>query len=344
MSSPKILVRTTNWIGDVVMNLPALDLLRRNYPDGEIVAVSRPWAGSLFRFRPDLIDRWVVLDDKHNFRALLSAAKQLRQENFTHAFAFTNHFKGALLPWLARVPVRAGFLKWETRLFLQKGLRRAGLPPSGRHQSLNYVDLLASCGLDTGAPVTPRLHRIPDLAEAATAKHLNAAPRPWLLVHAGAAYGTAKRWLPERYGAVAKTFLAERGGSVVLLGVDSEREVNRTIAETAPAAINLCGQTSLVDSLALIGEADAFLSNDSGLMHVAGAFGVPQVAIFGPTDPYATYPPNVLGSVVHEPVACSPCFKRHCPIGHDCMVGVEADRVWQRLNDMLEKANQSRVI
>lgn len=341
--NPRILVRLTNWIGDIVMNLPGLECLRRAYPKAEISVLLRPHLASLAEFRPDLIDAVIPFEDKGRHRGLSglwSLGTELRGR-FDIGVAFTKHFKGAFLLRAAKIPVRVGFYTPETRIFLNRGVPFSRLPKTGRHQSLNYVDLVVDM-LPEPPEHAPRPRLFADASRvlAMREKYLSGLPGPHLLVHAGASYGTAKRWLPERFAEVCGRWHQETGGGVVLLGVPAEAEVNQTIAELVGAScLDLCGRTSLSESLHLISGAQAFLSNDSGLMHVAGAFSVPQVAVYGPTDVEATYPLNAKATTIREKVPCSPCFKRHCPegFGHVCMTGVEADRVGEALLEQHRK-------
>ncbi len=334
----KIAVRVPNWIGDVIMALPALEQLRAAYPDAEICAVARPWVKDLLAWRNDLIDRCIDFDDKGTHRGLTGLwrfGRALAAERFDLGVVLTKHFKGAFVFTVARIPRRIGFATPETRYFLHHALPRKKLPKSGRHQSCDYTDMLATTGLTQAATTTmaPRLHRDEARLKEAETAFLVDLPKPWLMVHAGAAFGTAKRWGVEGYRDVCLDFIKRSGGSVVLLGVKAEAEVNDNIATALDPAHhrNLCGATSLSQSLALIAAADRFLSNDSGLMHAAAAFAVPQVAIFGPTDIEATFPFSDKARTVYHKVDCSPCFQRHCPIGHDCMKAVSSQAVGKAL-------------
>lgn len=330
----KIAVRVPNWIGDVIMAVPALEQLRATYPDAEICAVARPWVKDLLVWRGDLIDRCIDFDDKGADRGMAGLwrfGRSLAAERFDLGVVLTKHFKGAFVFSVARLPHRIGFATPETRWFLHRALARKNLPKSGRHQSCDYTDLLAHTGVAPAPPqpTAPRLARDETRLAEAQATFLADLPKPWLMVHAGAAFGTAKRWSVDGYRDVCLDFVKRSGGSVVLLGVKAEAEVNDTIAAALDPAHhrNLCGATSLSQSLALIATADFFLSNDSGLMHAAAAFEVPQVAVFGPTDIAATFPFNAKARTVYHKVDCSPCFQRHCPIGHDCMKAVSAQEV-----------------
>lgn len=342
----KIAVRVTNWIGDVIMNLPALEALRAAYPRAEIVAIARPWVAQLLQFRPDLIDRCLSFDDQRSHRGVSGFWKfcrQLRKEKFALGVVFTKHLKGALMMAAAGVPQRVGILTPETRWFLKGGVAKSRLPKSGRHQSENYLDVLRH-GLGVAAPkASPRLMVDAQLLQNVFKKLLPTAPRPLLGIHAGAAYGTAKRWSAEGYAEVITQFLQTTEGSVVLLGVTAEADVNRVIVDTVQSSrlFNLCGNTTLQESLVLIGGCDVFLSNDSGLMHAAAAFQIPQVAIYGPTDVHATFPLSQVAKIISHPVACSPCFKRHCPIGHECMKGVGGPEVWSTVQSLLPELPKS---
>ena len=340
----KIAIRVCNWIGDVVMNLPAIEIIRKKYPHAELVAIGRPWVADVLAFRPDLINRFIAFDDKKLHKGmggLWRFARQLKDERFDKGFVFTKHFKGAAMMAFAGISPRAGLKTPETWLLLNRGIHFKRLPRSGRHQSLNYVDMVCEAeGLKAKDYYSskPTMHTDEPLKEASVEKFIGQSEAPRLVVHAGAAYGTAKRWLPERYAAVCQHFVRRHpDGVVVLLGVASEKEVNEEIENALkPANVrNLCQKTSLKESLALISSAHYFISNDSGLMHAASAFERPQVAIYGPTDRHATYPLNPQSKLVFKEIECSPCFKRHCPLGHHrCMVDVPVDAVveaWEGL-------------
>ncbi|CAM2008875.1 lipopolysaccharide heptosyltransferase II [Acanthopleuribacter pedis] len=337
-SARKIAVRVPNWIGDVIMAVPALEQLRAAYPDAEIIAVARPWVKDLLMWRGDLINRCLDFDDKGKHKGLPGLwrfGRALAREQCDLGVVLTKHFKGAFVFAVAGIPRRIGFATPETRWFLHGALARKSLPKTGRHQSCDYTDLLAhTSNIPTPSePLPPRLVAEDPRRDAAQAKFLADLPKPWLMVHAGAAFGTAKRWDSAGYRDVCRAFVDRTGGGVVLLGVKAEAEENTTIATGLPErhGRNLCAATSLSESLALIASADFFLSNDSGLMHAAAAFGVPQVAIFGPTDINATFPFNEKARTVYHRVDCSPCFQRHCPIGHDCMKAVKVDEVTANL-------------
>jgi heptosyltransferase-2 len=153
----------------------------------------------------------------------------------------------------------------------------------------------------------------------------------------GAAYGSAKCWDPQRYAALADRLIAAFDAEVLLFGAPQENEMAGRIAQAMEGrALNLTGTTSIGELPALLATCRLFIGNDSGAMHVAGAVGVPVVGIFGPTDPAGTSPVTASFTLVQEPVACSPCFLRHCPIDHRCMTRIAVDRVFAAAAAWLE--------
>jgi heptosyltransferase-2 len=145
-------------------------------------------------------------------------------------------------------------------------------------------------------------------------------------VSPGAAYGGAKRWLPERFAESARRLAGPIGASVIVFGAAAERELCQSVAKPA-GGINLAGETTLREFIDMTAACSLFLTNDSGAMHIASALGVPSVTIFGPTDEHATGPAGTLAAIAREPVECAPCLRRECPIDHRCMTGVSVERV-----------------
>lgn len=341
----RIGVRLCNWIGDVIMAMPALEALREHHPNDEIVGLARPWVQEIFHFRPDLLDRMLCFEDRKAFKNLGSFRSwvgDLRAERFDRVLVFTKHFRGAVAAWLSGAPERWGFSTAETWLFLNRKFPRRQLPRTGRHQSRDYLDLMSALNMPAKTALWPRLNRDTALEERCLADVVAGGPKPLLAVHAGAAYGTAKRWLVDGYAKLCRRFVEEFEGAVILLGVEAEAETNDVIAGVLPKqrVFNLSGKTGLKESIALIAACDLFVSNDSGLMHVAAAFEKPQVAVFGPTDVTATFPANPHAETVTSPEACDARCGRHCAVDHRCMKAVSADDVWAALQKVM--AGKSR--
>jgi heptosyltransferase II len=158
---------------------------------------------------------------------------------------------------------------------------------------------------------------------------------PWVAINPGATYGTAKRWLPERFAAVGEA-LARRGARVAIVGGAAERPVGEAIAAqmTAPVRM-LCGETTLPELAGVLARAALLVTNDSGPMHLAAALGRRVLAVFGPTDARETGPVGTPHRVVRESVHCAPCRLRECPIDHRCMRRVTIDRVLGEVDALL---------
>ena len=330
----KTLVRATNWLGDAVMGVPALREIRRALPEDEIVVLARPWVADLYAREP-FCDR--ILNYEANGRhAGLSGrwalARGLRAEQFDRAVLLQNAFDAALVSWLGRIPERIGYAR-DGRGFL---LSQAIDPPAPgdipEHQRFYYLELLRRAGLIDELPECADI-RLAGVDEAAASgrrlwKERNLPEGPWIGVSPGAAYGTAKRWLPERFAEAAAKLADELGAKIALFGAPAEADLTVHIANLiGPRAYALAGQTTLSEYIDLAATCSLYLTNDSGPMHVAAALGVPTAAVFGATDHVATGPSASWAKVIREPVECSPCLLRECPIDHRCMTAVTADRV-----------------
>jgi heptosyltransferase-2 len=311
-----ILIRATNWVGDAVMCLPALDAIRGCFPAARISILAKPWVADLYAREPFANEVIPYRQDAR--RAMI---RDLRSRRFDCAILLQNAFEAALIAWLARIPNRIGYRR-DGRGFL---LTRAVPPPVKgeipRHERFYYLELLRRAGI---------LERVPDSDRIEL--HSPVVERKRMIgVSPGAAYGGAKRWLPERFAEAAALIAGARGASIALFGSQAEREICSEI-EVATLlrgyeAANYAGRTSLAQFIELVASCEVFLTNDSGAMHIASALGIPTVAIFGATDDLATGPTGPLARVVREPVECSPCLLRECPIDHRCMTRVSAERV-----------------
>jgi heptosyltransferase-2 len=329
-SISRVCVRATNWLGDAVMSLPAIRAIRRVFPHAHIALVARPWVADLYA-RERSIDRIIPYTAQKGLRAKREFASLLRHGHFDAAILLQNAFDAALLMWLAGIPERIGYNRDARRLFLTQAIPAPEPGEIPRHERFYYLELLRRAGMIEGfADIGPiRLEGIDD-ARATGAAHLArlGISGPAMGVSPGAAYGNAKRWLPERFVAVAQNLAP---GAVLLFGSAGERRLCETVAESLRRAgidaRNLAGETTLREFIDLAAACRLFLTNDSGAMHVASAVGVPTVAIFGATDDTTTGPTGPLARVVREHAECSPCLLRECPIDHRCMTAVTVERV-----------------
>ena len=318
----RIVVRAPNWLGDAVMALPALGALRAAFPSASIAIVAVPSVAPIFEeLTPAGQDEIISLPDVRNETSILRAGR------FDTAVLFPNSFRSA---WVAR---RAGIARrWGYGGGLRGWLLTNAVPrPSGRvHQSIYYLELIRRLGF-AAADATPHIQVTPETRRrsADLLQRVGVAPgTPIVGMAPGAAYGHAKRWPPSRVAEVVARLHA-RGAVCLLVGAAPDREAGRAIESCLPAGIqpvNLIGRTDLRLLAGLLASCHAFVSNDSGAMHLAAAVGVPVAAIFGPTDERVTSPLGDHDILVHQ-VFCRPCMLRDCPIDHRCMKGITADAV-----------------
>jgi heptosyltransferase-2 len=327
----RILVRATNWVGDAIMSLPALQALRDRFPQAHIAVLARPSVADLYE-RERVADEVLPYKSARGWTDIggkLRVAQQLRQRKFDTAILLQNAFEAAALARLAGIPRRIGYNRDGRGFLLTDRIRvpRAGeIPP---HQRFYYLELLRRASILDELPACPDI-RLRSASLAAEAGRERFARMGWTHVTGvspGAAYGTAKRWLPERFADAA----AALGSPVALFGSKDERALCEAIAEDLRrrglAVYNFAGETTLREYVDLAAACRIHLTNDSGAMHIASALGVPTVTVFGATDHVATGPTGDLARIVREPVECSPCLLRECPIDHRCMTRVSAERV-----------------
>jgi heptosyltransferase II len=334
----KILVRATNWVGDAVMSLPALRALRQRFPEAHISILAKPWVADLYGREP-FCDRMISYTPR-NWREKWRASRDLASERFDCAILLQNAFEAAAIAFVARIPERIGYARDGRSPLLTRAVAvpRPGEIP--RHERFYYLELLRRAGIIDGFPDNNciRLDGADAAREAGIARFRSIGMGDTVIgMSPGAAYGNAKRWLPERFAEAANRLAKELGASVAIFGSKDERELcGKIAAAISPPVKNFAGETSLSEFIDLAAACRVYLSNDSGGMHIASALGVPTVAIFGATDDTTTGPTGPLARVVREPVECSPCLKRECPIDHRCMTRVSADRVALVALDLLK--------
>jgi heptosyltransferase-2 len=319
----KILVRATNWIGDAVMSLPALRALRARFPEAEIVVLAKPWVADLYQGEKS-VDRIVPLPDS---KWLTIAG--LRAQHFDLSLLFPNSFASAAIDRLIGARRRIGYARDGRGFLLTDAIPRPRPGEIPKHETYYYLELLRRANLISAAPQVDEIRF--DGAEAARNRGealfvARGLKLPVVGVSPGAAYGSAKTWLPERFADSAAQLAARTGASIAIFGAAGERDLCARIAAQCGGA-NFAGATSLREFIDMTAACSLFLANDSGSMHIAAGLGVPSVTVFGPTDETATGPLGPLARVVRERVECAPCKLRECPIDHRCMTGVTAARV-----------------
>lgn len=333
------LIIAPQWIGDAVMTEP---LLRRLHARGQRLTVGAlPWVAPVYRAMPQVAEviEFPFAHGGLQFKARRSIAKRIEGQ-FDKAYVLPNSLKSALLPFLASIPERIGYFG-EARVGLLT--HRLKNPKNKPPMVAFYSALSGETGLEADRPqlkISPA-----DIAATLGGLGLDLGldlkPGGYVVFAPGAEFGPAKRWPATHFAELA----ARLSLPVVLLGSGKEAALCDEIAAPANAAqpgkcLNLAGKTSLPQALALIAASHSTVSNDSGLMHVAAALGVPQVAIFGSSSPLHTPPLNDKASVLwlktdpayQPPLDCAPCFQRDCPLGHTrCLSDIAPERVLDAL-------------
>ena len=353
LTSDPVVVFAPNWLGDAVMALPAIADVRRHFQSARLVVAARASVASLFELVPG-IDAVVTLtrrsrDDLATLRSFCTPTPGVGVQfspptpGVGTAILLPNSFGVA---WLARRVAfreRWGYARDWRRPLLTKAVR---VPRESMHQAGYYQRLVAGLGMTNGPldPLVDVSQTMRARARARLTKEGWDGVQPLVTVAAGAAYGTAKRWLPTHFARVIAE-LARRGARTVLVGTAGDADTVRMVLTSADARaarpIDLSGRTSLHELAGVIAVSAACVANDSGAMHLAGAIGTPIVALFGPTREFESAPltrstghgdvgrPWRTGAaeVLVHPVWCRPCMLRECPIDHRCMKGLAPARV-----------------
>jgi heptosyltransferase II len=332
----RILVIAPNWIGDAVMSQPLLAAIKVSYPNSVIDVLATPWVAPVYRACSEVAEL-IEADLRHGqlqwgLRRTLAA--QIKQRDYASCYVLPNSFKSALIPWLANIPVRIGY-QGELRRFLLTETK-ANSPKTQRIPMVEHYANL--CGPSRTTDAAIRLPHLSPTASALEAAHtrLQAAgiqTDALVVLCPGAEYGPSKRWPAAHFAALAQSILkAKPSASVVLLGSPSDRAIGDAIVSAADSTgriFNWCGATSLDEAIAIIRMCSNMVSNDSGLMHIGAALEIPQVAIFGSSDPNHTPPNSAKAIIISLHLPCSPCHQRECPLGHlNCLNQISADQAF----------------
>lgn len=332
-TSPRILVVGPAWAGDMVMAQSLFLALRSRFPACTIDVLAPAWTLPLLERMPEVSDK-IPLPLGHGqfgFNARRRLGHDLRERGYDRAIVLPNSWKSALVPFFAGIPRRTGYVgEWRFGLLNDpRRLDKTRLPRT--------VQRFVALGLDGDAPLPPpcpppRLRVEPANALGARQRFgLSGKAAPALALCPGAEYGPAKRWPAAYFADVARSKMAE-GWEVWLFGSGKDTEVAAAIERAAPGSVNLAGRTNLAEAVDLLSLADAVVSNDSGLMHVAAALDKPLVAVYGSSDPGFTPPLNPRARIVRLGLECSPCFRRECPYDHTrCLTDIRPGRVLDEL-------------
>lgn len=317
-STRRILVVGPSWVGDMVMAQSLFMTLQTRHPGAQIDVLAPQWSLPILERMPQ-VRKGIAMPLGHGqfgLRTRWQLGRTLAKEGYDQAIVLPGSLKSALVPFFAGIPLRTGFT----------GEMRYGLLNDRRHLDKIALPMTVQRFVALGQPPAPG--QTPDTptpqlaANAAHATHLLgklglSTDRPVVAFMPGAEYGPAKQWPAEHFAQLA-TDLIEQGHQIWILGSGKDKGIAEQISHAAASVHihNLCGQTQLADVVDLLSVCNAAVSNDSGLMHMAAALGIPLVALYGSSNPKHTPPLSFNAHVLHLGLECSPCFKRQCPLGH----------------------------
>lgn len=322
------------------MTTPAIRAIRKGFPGSLISILAKPWVAPVFKSSP-YIDNVLIYngDNIHKgIRGKLHLARDLRQYRFDAAILLQNAFEAALITFLARIPCRIGYDTDARRMLLTHAVPCTS-EIKREHQTGYYLNIIRSLGLeDDGEELYLQLSRESRVrAENILRRHGISPEERMIGINPSATFGPAKQWFPERYALLSDKIYESNQMPIILFGGPEDKELGRKISTMMQhRPIDLTGRTSLGEAMALIERCALFITNDSGLMHVAAALKTPLIAIFGSTNPTTTGPFSSNSRVVQIPMDCSPCLKPECPQGHlDCMEQIGVDAMFDVVKDML---------
>jgi heptosyltransferase-2 len=323
----RILIRSTNWLGDAVMTIPAVRAFKRGRPDAHVTVLTPA----------KLADLWASVDEVdavipiQSGEGIFAIAKRLR-DRFDVAVVLPNSLRTALEVWLARIPRRVGYPGHHRRLLLNQVFRerkskRKPAAAKPKHQVYHYLALAEFCGADVASALEGP--RVP-ADDAERISRLGIVP--------GAEYGPAKRWLPERFAEVMRRMHDETAAEWRMFGVTKDRAVaDLILSQAGVPCVDRVGKTTLRELIDELRQCDLLLTNDTGTMHLAASLGVRVVAIFGSTEPELTGPLGSGHIVLRRKVECAPCFLRECPIDFRCMKAIETAEVVEAIKSQLQR-------
>jgi heptosyltransferase-2 len=319
----RILIRSSNWLGDAVMSVPAIRAIKTGRPDAQITIAAPSKIASMWKLVPE-VDEIVPLLNK----SLPATVRSIRrQPGFDVAILFPNSLRTALEIWLSGVPRRVGYRGHFRSWLLNQIICERETPVTIEHQANRYLRVARELGANVHDNWRDALSHAPYTSDG-TEIVPPANARLKMALSPGAEYGPAKRWLPERFAEVAAAVCAKLSVQWILFGTPKDITVGETIARAlGDSCVNRIGHTTLDQLIDELRKCRLLLTNDTGTMHLASLLGVPTVAIFGSTDPRLTGPLGDRHIIVRHQVECSPCFLRKCPIDFRCMKAVGVDEV-----------------
>ena len=333
-----LLIRSTNWIGDAVMTTPAVRSIKKHFCNARIYILAKPWVAPVFAKSP-YVDEIIIFDSRGRHKGtngILRLSKDLRRYNFDAAILLQNAIEAALISFFGGIPNRIGF-NTDARGFLLTHPVPCTKKIKQMHQTRYYLKILN--GINLFADDTRLDLFIGEDEKKSAQKMLQdfgiSSNKKIIGINPGATYGTAKQWLLDRFAKLSD-LLHQKSYEIIIFGGPGEEGLGKKIsAMMNHNPLDLAGKTTLRQAFALINECDCFITNDSGLMHIAAALDIPLVAIFGSTNPITTSPHSQKKKILRIPVECSPCMKPDCiKEKHFCMENISVEMVFEAVEKL----------
>ena len=329
MSPQKILVIGPSWLGDMVMAQKLFKVIKDHYPKSKLHVASPIWTVPLVSRMPE-VDKAIALPFSHgefNLTKRYQLGKSLKAEDYTQAIVLTNSFKSALIPFFANIPKRTGFLGEMRFGLINDRIKK----DKSLYRTVDQFLALAPKNKNVITSLSTHLISKPNQARKLLKSKLKPSDKV-LGIAPGAEYGEAKRWPIEYFAKVAIEAI-ENNWKVILLGSSNDHDLGKSLERlTKNKVINLIGKTTLEEVIDVMSLCNTFLSNDSGLMHVAASLGIKQIAIFGSSDPKKTPPLSRHAKSIYLGLSCSPCFERTCPLQHtNCLKNIKPEEIIKKI-------------
>jgi lipopolysaccharide heptosyltransferase II len=330
----RILIRSSNWLGDAVMSVPAVRAIKGGRPDIHVTIAAPEKVAAMWKLIPE-VNAIIPLPEG----SLLSVVRLLKQQMpFDVAILFPNSLRVALESWLSGIPRRVGYRGHCRNWLVNQIVREPRKPRPPEHHSLRFLRIARECGAET--------EKTSNVQRATSNSQLSDSNQPSPINHhplkiglcPGAEYGPAKRWLPERFAEAAAKITEQSSAQWILLGTKNDAAMGEQIAAAiGDHCVNRIGQTTLDQLIDELRQCRLLLTNDTGTMHLAALLDVPVVAVFGSTEPRLTGPLGNGHTILRRHVECSPCFLRECPIDFRCMKAITTDEVAGAVLSMLAR-------
>lgn len=342
----KYLIIGPSWVGDMVMAQSLFIDLKKSQPESQIDVLAPAWTAALIDRMPQVTEL-ISANFNHGKLSLAERyklGKKLAKESYTHAIVLPRSYKSALVPAIARIPIRTGYIgeqRWGLLTDLRKLDKTKHPMTVQRFIALGLAKNASARAIET-IPA-PLLEVSNDKVAHVLQKNQLALNKQVLILCPGAEFGASKKWPSKHYSEVADFYLS-KGLQVWLMGSDNDiaacQEINQLAGNKCQV---LAGKTTLPEAIDLISCASLVVSNDSGLMHIAAALQKPLVAVYGSTDPGHTPPLSANHKIASLSLSCSPCFKRECPLMHlDCLTKLESTKVIELAQALLNDSEQKK--